>query len=148
MCGIKKVDSNSYEHPWICKKTFNFRAFSRGFCPERLTVIHTYIHTLMAVDAIQGADQQHQEQFGVQYLAQGHLAMQTRGTSNLLTTRRWLYPWAKKCSEKWLLEWLWKRAIDFGLSILESWNKVISLRAIVSISLVLWPADVNIDLAE
>ena len=50
----------------------HFRALSRRFCPKRPTVIHTYIHTLMAVAA-------HQEQFGVQYLAQGHLNMQTRG---------------------------------------------------------------------
>ena len=32
----------------------------------------------MAVAAVQGADQ-HQEQFGVQCLAQGHFNMQTRG---------------------------------------------------------------------
>ena len=38
----------------------------------------------------------HWEQFGVQYLAQGHFDMQTRGnqTSDLPITRRWLYPWA------------------------------------------------------
>ena len=32
----------------------------------------------MAVAAVQGASQ-HQEEFGVQYLAQGHFKMQTRG---------------------------------------------------------------------
>ena len=36
----------------------------------------------------------HQEQFGVQYFAQGHFDVQTRGnwTSDLLITRCWLYP--------------------------------------------------------
>ena len=33
----------------------------------------------MAVAAMQAAHQQHQEQFGVQYLAQGHFDMQIRG---------------------------------------------------------------------
>ena len=37
---------------------FTFRAFSRRFCPKQLTVIQAYIHTLMAVVAMQGADQQ------------------------------------------------------------------------------------------
>ena len=34
-----------------------FRAFVRRFCPKEFTVIHTYFHTLMAVAAMQGADQ-------------------------------------------------------------------------------------------
>ena len=44
----------------------------------------------MAVAAMQVADQQHQEQFGAQYLAQGHFDMQTREnrTSDLPTTTR------------------------------------------------------------
>ena len=50
-----------------------------AFVQKGLTVIHTYIHTLMAVAAMQGADQHVSEQFGVQYLAQGHFDMQTRG---------------------------------------------------------------------
>ena len=50
-----------------------------GFCPKSLTVIHTYIHTLMAVDAMQGADQHTRSSLGVQYPAQGHFDMQTRG---------------------------------------------------------------------
>ena len=49
-----------------------------AFCPKQLTVIHTHIHTLMVVAAMQGA--KWQKQFGVQYLAQGHFVMQTRGT--------------------------------------------------------------------
>ena len=35
-----------------------FTAFSRCLFPMQLTVIHTYIHTLMVVAAMQGADQQ------------------------------------------------------------------------------------------
>ena len=35
----------------------HFRAFIRPFSPKRLTVIHTYIDTLMAAAAMQGADQ-------------------------------------------------------------------------------------------
>ena len=51
----------------------HFRAFSRHFCP----VIHTYIDTLMAVAA--RCRPAHQEEIGVQYLAQGQFDMQTRG---------------------------------------------------------------------
>ena len=48
---------------------------------------------MMVVAAMQGADQ-HQEQFEVQYLAQGlRHADQENRTSNLIT-RRWLYRWA------------------------------------------------------
>ena len=38
-------------------KFFTDGAFSRHFCPKRLTVIHTHICTPMAVAAMQGADQ-------------------------------------------------------------------------------------------
>ena len=44
-----------------CQQAFtlhlHFRAFSRRFCPKLLTEIHTYIHTLIVVAAMQGADQ-------------------------------------------------------------------------------------------
>ena len=36
---------------------FTFREFSRHFCPMQLTVIHTYIHTMMMVAPMQGTDQ-------------------------------------------------------------------------------------------
>ena len=52
--------------------TFTFGAFSGCFCPKRLTVIRTYVHTLMAVAAMQDARPAHQEQLGVRYFAQGH----------------------------------------------------------------------------
>ena len=65
---------------------------SDAFCPKWLTVIHTYIHTLMAVAAMQGADQHIRSSFGVQYLAQGHSDMQTRGIEP-----GWLYPWDTAC---------------------------------------------------
>ena len=67
----------------------HFRAFSRGFCPKRLTVIHTDIHTLMAVAAMQGVDQHIRSSLGDQYLAQGHFADQGNQTSDLLITRLW-----------------------------------------------------------
>ena len=44
---------------------------------SKATYSKSYKHTMMAVAAMQGAD--HQEQYGVQYLAQGHFNMQTRG---------------------------------------------------------------------
>ena len=40
---------------WSC--IFTCRIFIRSFCPKRLTVFHTYIHTLMAVAAMEGANQ-------------------------------------------------------------------------------------------
>ena len=46
--------------------SFTF-TFSRRFCPKRLTVIHTYIHTLTAVAAVQGADQ-HRSSLGFSVL--------------------------------------------------------------------------------
>ena len=48
-------------------------------CPKRLTVIHTCVHTLMAVVAMQGAQQRIRSSLGVQYLAQEHFYMQSRG---------------------------------------------------------------------
>ena len=72
--------------------TFTFRAF-RHFCPKRLTVIHTYIHTLMVVAAMRSADQHIRSSLRVRYLAQGHLhaeihADQGNRTSELPITRR------------------------------------------------------------
>ena len=67
--------------------------FSRHFCPKRPTVIHAYTDGGGCHARCRPA---HQEQFGVQYLAQGHFNMQTRGiwTSDLPVTTHWLYPWA------------------------------------------------------
>ena len=42
--------------------------FSRRFCPKQLTVIHTYIYTLMAVAAVQGADQHIRSSLGFSVL--------------------------------------------------------------------------------
>ena len=75
-------------------KTF-FRGFSRHFCPKRLTFVHTYIQTLMAVAVMQGADQHIRSSLGFSILPKGiwH-AEQGNWTINLQITRRWLYPWA------------------------------------------------------
>ena len=62
-----------------CPELVIFLHLADAFCPKRLTVIHTYIHTLMAVAAMQGAEQHIGSCLGIQYLAQGHFDMQTRG---------------------------------------------------------------------
>ena len=49
----------------------HFRAFSKHFCPKRLTLIHAYFHTMAVAD-------QHWPAHQYQYLAQGHFNMQTR----------------------------------------------------------------------
>ena len=54
------------------KKRCLIYIFSRHFWPKRFTVIHTYIHTLMAVAATQVYWPAHQEQLRLQCLAQGH----------------------------------------------------------------------------
>ena len=41
--------------------------------------LQEFIHTLMPMAAMQGADQHIRSSFGVQYLAKGHFNMQTRG---------------------------------------------------------------------
>ena len=56
-----------------------FTAFSRRFYPKRLRVINTCIHTLMAVAAMQGADQHIGNDLEVGYLAQGRFDMKTGG---------------------------------------------------------------------
>ena len=43
--------------PPVCQSNLHVRHLADAFCPKRLTVIHLYIHALMAVAAIQGADQ-------------------------------------------------------------------------------------------
>ena len=49
----------------------------------KATDSNSYIlHTLMVVTAMQRCQPHHQEQFEVQYLAQGHFDMQTRGIKN------------------------------------------------------------------
>ena len=45
---------------------------------SKATYSNSYIDTLMAVAAMQGADQHIRSWFGVQYLAQGHFDMQAR----------------------------------------------------------------------
>ena len=65
----------------------HFSAVIRHFCPKRLTVIQTF-HTLMAVVAMQGADQHSRSSLEFSNLAQGrfgHAARREPGfeTSNL-----------------------------------------------------------------
>ena len=57
-----------------------FRLLKALYATCQHSPIHTHIHSLMAVAAMQGAA--HQEQFVVQYLAQGHFNMQTGGAGN------------------------------------------------------------------
>ena len=58
-----------------------FRLLKALYTTCQHSPIHTHIHTLMAVAAMQGAPA-HQEQFEVLYLAQGHFDMQTGGAGN------------------------------------------------------------------
>ena len=58
---------------------FHFRAFSRRFCPKRLAV-NSYIHSFTDGGGSHARCwPENQEQFGVQYQAQGHSDMQNRG---------------------------------------------------------------------
>ena len=78
---------------WIFLHLTFYLAFSRRFCPKPLTIIHTYIHALMAVVVMQA----HQEQFGVQWGSCPRTLWhvdQGNQTSDLPITRHWVYPWA------------------------------------------------------
>ena len=67
----------------------------RHFCPKRLTVIHTYIHTLMVVAAMKGADQHIGSSLGLSILSKDTVTCRPgESTSDLQITRCWLYPWA------------------------------------------------------
>ena len=68
-----------------------FSSFSRYVWPKRLTVIHTYIHTLMAMAAMQGADQHIRSIF---LPKDPSTCRPGERTSNLPITSCWLYPWA------------------------------------------------------
>ena len=46
----------------------HFGELADAFCPERLTVLHKYIHTLMAVVAMQGAGQHVRNSLGFSIL--------------------------------------------------------------------------------
>ena len=74
---------------------FTFRAFSIRFCPKRLTVIQTYIHTIMAVAAMQGANLQIRSSLVLVSCPRTlwH-ADQGNRPSDLLITWHWLYPWS------------------------------------------------------
>ena len=55
----------------------SFGTISRHFCPNQLTVIHTCIQTLMAVAAMQGADQHIRSSLGFSILPKDTLALTT-----------------------------------------------------------------------
>ena len=67
--------------------SFTFRGFSWLFCPKQLTVIHTYIHTPMAVAAMQGAVQQGSS-FGFSILHDAGFTPEPQPPSMLKTTQR------------------------------------------------------------
>ena len=60
--------TNGSEEPHVSRHIFTFRAFGRCFCPKWLTVMHTYIYTLMAVSAMQGAEQHIRSSLGFSIL--------------------------------------------------------------------------------
>ena len=76
---LRRVQQRGCFHCWTAQSTLQH-------LPH--LPIHTHIHALMATA--------HQEQFWVQYLAQGHFNMQLGGagilTSDLPISRRELYP--------------------------------------------------------
>ena len=81
-----KPFTKSFSNPHSKTTHLYFRAFIRHFCPKRLTFIHL---------------------FGVQYLAQGHFNILTRGiipvpsedrTLSLLPEPHLLYTWNSHCS--------------------------------------------------
>ena len=63
---VQQVVANhlSYFHLRGKTITFTYRAFIRRFCPKWLSVIHTDIHTLIAVAAMQGAVQHIRSSWG------------------------------------------------------------------------------------
>lgn len=68
---------------FVAKTYLHLVHLAYAFCLKQITVTYTYIHTLMAYEWCQARCQPaHQEQSGFQYLAKGHLAMQTSWKSN------------------------------------------------------------------
>ena len=103
------------QSPHICNsKTFTFLAFSRCFCPRRLTVIHAFIHTLMAVAAIQGADQHIKSSLGFVILPKDTSKCRP-GESNQQASqkRHWLCPWATAPTTTIPLDILMKTSENF-----------------------------------
>ena len=71
--------------------------FSRSFGPKPLTVIHTYIHILMAV----AANEHIRSSLGFSIFLKDALhADQGSWTSNLQITRCWLYTWSTAAPSK------------------------------------------------
>ena len=86
---VSRVNIPSFWHYYY------FRAFIRRFCPKELTVIHTYMHTLMAA----AATQWHLSTQGTVWVSVSSprtlwYVDEGNQTSDLLITRYWLYPWA------------------------------------------------------
>ena len=68
-----QLELRKWEEDFLLSTFWHFiRTFIRRFCPKWLTVIHTFIHWCRC--HVRPA---HQEQFGVQCLAQGHFDIQT-----------------------------------------------------------------------
>ena len=85
------------------RDTFTFSTFIRYFCPKQLTVIQWYFHRLMAVAAMQGANQHIRSNLGFSILPTSFIldcpqtlwhADQGNRTSDLPLTWHWLYLWA------------------------------------------------------
>ena len=73
---VNLLQSNIHIHEtYLHLDIYVFGHLADTFGPKRLILIHT----LIVEAAMQVANQAYQEQLGVQYLAQGHFNMQTRG---------------------------------------------------------------------
>ena len=73
---MKNKNKKGHQHT-ESSDIFILGAFSRRSL-SKVTYSNSYSHTVMAVAAMQGADQHIRSSFEVQYLAQGHFNLQTR----------------------------------------------------------------------
>ena len=74
--------------------TYLHLVHSDVLCLKQITAMYTYIHTVMAVTAVQGDNQRIRSSLGFSILPKDSLTCRPRGnrTSSLPITRHWLYP--------------------------------------------------------
>ena len=103
--GQAEANHCRLKHCWAYLDSFwNLKGYyiiiftlSRSFCPKPLTAIHAYIHTLMVV----AANQHIRSSLRFSILPKDTLhSDQGSWTSDLLTTRCWLYTWATAAPNK------------------------------------------------
>ena len=80
--------------------TFTLRAFSRRFCPKRLTVIHTFINWWWWLPCKVPTSTSGAMWASVSCPRTLRHADQGNQTNDLLITRRWLFPWITATGQK------------------------------------------------